>query len=147
MTTDVVLNTLIPLAERGATMNITLLTDGQIVQGDVIPASEYFEKVAQIFEGLGHESGRELSQVYLDTGKRVKAQEVEDRVIADQAASEAREAEDDHDSQPKRHFIHLKNAAIVQSSQGGVTALEPKLLRIKLDSISGWSFGSFTLDN
>lgn len=143
MSADALLESVITLAETGIGFNLTLIAGGQVVQGEVIPLSAYFELVGQSFQDVGNDAGRGAGEVFKKQSLRAKTGEAEREALRDRAFSGDEEANEELDG-PEHipSYIHLKDAAIVHNSAQGPSFWNVKVMRIALDAVSGWSYGS-----
>lgn len=148
MSADALLESVITLAETGIGFDVTLIAGGQVVQGEVIPLSTYFELVGQRFQDVGNDAGRGVGEVFKERSLRAKTAEADREELRERAFSGDEEANEELDGPEHiRSSIHLKDAAIVHNSAQGPSFLNVKVMRIALDAVSGWSYGSASRDS
>ncbi|MET3828628.1 hypothetical protein ABIC86_000088 [Paenibacillus sp. DS2363] len=112
---DFLLGALVEVADS-LSLGLTLNVGGALVSGVLMSNKEYFESVADEFEGVS-EDGAKLGSLY----RRFAAENYSDTSV--DAITE---------------FIHLKDVVIAQ----GDTSYLTKLWRGKLNSVDGFSFGT-----
>jgi len=120
---DWLLQNLVSLAKRAASLDVTLQTSGGIVSGSIVSGERYIEPLAERSRAAVHDDDggmyEAIAKYFEDFAEVVKA--------------------DDEDSDGP-YFIHLANATIATGS--GQTPLSKGVLwRGKLSDVAGFSFG------
>ena len=115
--------------ENGLEFGLTLTVGGSIVSGTLISGKKYFETFASDLSSAwpGDEDAKEIIR----------------SSFAGWSAIYNRKKEDD-DDRPPPQYIHLSNAR-VHTPQGSLPTNTGVLWRGKINAVSGFSLGSFTI--
>ncbi|GAB2509262.1 hypothetical protein [Nocardiopsis aegyptia] len=150
---DFLLTSLVNMADGGApTPDITLIVEGQVIGGRLIPVTEWFSLQADRVRGAttvyhsdtSEETGEELVQLMAKLFDGCGE-------IAERQLEERRQKRDDVDPEdpkdvadlPQTKYLHLANAHIMGIGSWDGNLDDGLLLRIKCADVSGWTVGKF----
>ncbi|WP_426785104.1 hypothetical protein ACP3TB_13800 [Rahnella variigena] len=114
---------LVTMANHGISSGITLLLEGAVVYGDLMPGLEFCNKSAENIRNGGGDSGKEprelLASFFDDLANSYKT---------------------DSGNVIPLNYLHLKNVAHLRGD-GGRTTTTGGLFRISIEKVAGFSIG------
>ena len=111
-------------AQRHGAMRLSVLTDGFLVSGVLIPDHEYFSALGERLEGA--------FEIRPDDGdeREPRFQWLQEAVMEEHAARA-----EDHADAPPRRFLHMRDVAI---RGAGESVVHFPYWRVRLDRVSGY---------
>ncbi|MDY0394600.1 gas vesicle accessory protein GvpU [Virgibacillus halophilus] len=106
--------------KHGFELDISLLVNGTIVSGTIIPAYDYFDSLSESFEG-GNDISQKLSEQLSEAGKSAESGNSEEV-----------------------HFIHLKNTRIYCGDSKPTPSKGKILWRGKLSEVDSFFLGKIS---
>jgi hypothetical protein len=130
---DAILHNFALAADLGMEMPVTLFFQGSTISGIVIPMRKFTEATATMMKkGMTF-----TNDVDADTENLI-------RKSFDKMLYHQDDVKKDDEEIKVFNFLHLRDAALLMGNK--FTPLEPAYIRVRLDSISGFMYGSITSD-
>lgn len=130
---DAILHNFALAADLGMEMPVTLFLQGSTISGIVIPMRKFTEATAEMMKkGMTF-----TNDVPAETEELV-------RKSFEKMLYHQEETKKESDEVKVFNFLHLRDAALLMGDK--FTPLQPAFIRVRLDSISGFMYGSITSD-